>query len=83
MRVDKYLKISRLIKRRSVAHDACEEARIFVNGKQAKPSVQVGAGDIVEIAFGTSRVKVRVLSTPEHVTKDGAAQLYQILNDEP
>ena len=81
MRVDKYLKISRLIKRRTVAHDACEEERIFVNGKQAKPSVQVKEGDVVEIAFGNSHVKVRVLSTPEHVTKDGAAQLYQVLND--
>ena len=80
MRVDKYLKISRLIKRRSVAHDACEEARIFVNGKQAKPSAQVKEGDVVEIAFGSSHVKVRVLATPEHVTKDGASDLYEVIN---
>ena len=81
MRVDKYLKISRLIKRRTVAHDASEEGRIFVNGKQAKPSAPVKAGDIVEIQFGNSRMKVKVLSTPEHVLKDDAATLYEIIND--
>ncbi len=81
MRVDKYLKISRLIKRRTVAHDACEQDRIMINGKQAKPSAQVKPGDIVEIAFGNSRVKAEVLSTPEHVSKDGASELYRIIND--
>ena len=81
MRVDKYLKISRLIKRRTVAHDASEEGRIFVNGKQAKPSAQVKPGDIIEIQFGTSHMKVRVTATPEHVTKDGAADLYEIINE--
>lgn len=81
MRVDKYLKISRLIKRRTVAHDASEEGRIFVNGKQVKPAAQVRPGDIVEIQFGTSRMKVRVLSTPEHVLKDDAANLYEIINE--
>ena len=80
MRVDKYLKISRLIKRRTVAHDACEQARIYVNDKQAKPSADVKPGDVIRIAFGTSEMKVRVLSTPEHVTKDGAAELYEVLN---
>ena len=80
MRIDKYLKVSRLIKRRTVAHDACEEARIYINDKPVKPGAQVNAGDIVMIRFGTSELKVKVLSTPEHVTKDGASELYEIIN---
>jgi len=80
MRIDKYLKISRLIKRRTVAHDACEQTRIYVNDKPAKPSVQVEAGDIVCIHFGSSILKVKVLSTPDFVTKDGASALYEIIN---
>ena len=80
MRIDKYLKVSRLIKRRTVAHDACEEDRIFINDKPVKPGAQVAAGDIVMIRSGTSELKVRVLSTPEHVTKDGASELYEIIN---
>ena len=80
MRIDKYLKVSRLIKRRTVAHDACEEDRIYINDKPVKPGAQVNAGDIVMIRFGTSELKVKVLSTPEHVTKDGASELYEIIN---
>ena len=80
MRIDKCLKVSRLIKRRTVAHDACEEARIYINDKPVKPGAQVNAGDIVMIRFGTSELKVKVLSTPEHVTKDGASELYEIIN---
>jgi ribosomal 50S subunit-recycling heat shock protein len=80
MRVDKYLKISRLIKRRTVAHDACEQARIYINDKQAKPSADVKPGDVIRIAFGTSEMKVRVLSTPEHVSKDGAAETYEVID---
>ena len=79
MRVDKYLKISRLIKRRTVAHDAAESERILVNGKLAKPGTQVKAGDVICIRFGNSEMKVRVLETPEHVTKDGAAMIYEII----
>ena len=81
MRVDKYLKISRLIKRRTVAHDAAEQDRIIVNGKQAKPSTPVKPGDTVEIVFGSSNMKVEVLSTPEHVGKDQASELYRIITD--
>ncbi len=81
MRIDKYLKVSRLIKRRTVAHDACEQTRIAVNGKAVKPSAQVKPGDEIEIVFGDSRLKVRVLSTPEHVLKDQAAGLYEIINE--
>ena len=80
MRVDKYLKISRLIKRRSVAHDACEDARIFVNGKEAKPGKDIKPGDEIKIVFGQSEMKVKVLSTPEHVGKDDAASLYEVIN---
>lgn len=80
MRVDKYLKISRLIKRRSVAHDACGDDRIFVNGKEAKPGKDIKPGDEIRIVFGQSEMKVRVLSTPEHVGKDDAAGLYEIIN---
>ena len=79
MRIDKYLKISRLIKRRTVAHDAAEEQRIFLNGKAAKPSAQVKPGDEILIRFGNSEMKVRVTATPEHVTKDGASELYEVL----
>lgn len=81
MRIDKYLKVSRLIKRRTVAHDAAEEQRIFLNGKAAKPSAQVKPGDEILIRFGTSEMKVRVLSTPEHVSKDDASSLYEILSE--
>ena len=80
MRVDKYLKIARLIKRRTVAHDACEENRIFVNGKEAKPGKDIKAGDEVKIVFGNSELKVRVLSTPDHVTKEDASSLYEVIN---
>ncbi len=79
MRVDKYLKVSRLIKRRSVAHDACEDARIFVNGKEAKPGKDIKIGDQIRIVFGKSEMTVRVLSTPEHVGKDDAPSLYEVI----
>ena len=79
MRIDKYLKDARLIKRRTVAHDAAQEERIFLNGKAAKPSAQVKPDDEILIRFGNSEMKVRVLLTPEHVTKDGAAMLYEII----
>ena len=80
MRVDKYLKVASLIKRRTVAHDACEESRIFVNGKEAKPGKDIRPGDEIRIVFGSSEVKVRVLSTPDHVTKEDAASLYEVID---
>jgi len=82
MRVDKFLKISRLIKRRTVAHDACEQDRIYINGKQSKPGAQVKAGDLIRIVFGNSEIEVKVLSTPETVRKDDAASLYEIISSE-
>ena len=81
MRVDKYLKIARLIKRRTVAHDACEESRIIVNGKEAKPGKDIKVGDCITIVFGNSKMSVKVLSTPDFVAKDDASSLYEVLND--
>ncbi|MBR0139327.1 MAG: RNA-binding S4 domain-containing protein [Firmicutes bacterium] len=82
MRIDKYLKVSRLIKRRTVAHDACEQTRIYINDKAVKPSAQVKPGDEVMIVFGNSKLKVRVVSTPEHVLKDQASELYEVINEQ-
>ena len=79
MRLDKYLKISRIIKRRTVANEACDAGRVSVNGRQVKASYEVKCGDILEIAFGTRNVKVEVLSVAEVVKKDDAALLYRII----
>ncbi|MBP3337480.1 MAG: RNA-binding S4 domain-containing protein [Clostridia bacterium] len=79
MRLDKYLKISRIIKRRTVANEACDKGRIFVNGKQAKASYDVKVGDILELHFGEKVTKAEVLAVAEHVKKEGAAELYKIL----
>ncbi|HIT63342.1 MAG TPA: RNA-binding S4 domain-containing protein [Candidatus Ventrimonas merdavium] len=79
MRLDKYLKVSRLIKRRTVANEACDAGRVLVNGKPAKASVSVKAGDVIEIQFGTSSVKVEVLDVQETVRKDDAKELYRYL----
>ena len=72
MRLDKYLKISRLIKRRTVANEACDAGRVLVNDKVAKASVNVKAGDVIEIQFGSKSVKVEVLDVQETVRKDDA-----------
>lgn len=79
MRLDKYLKVSRLIKRRTVANEACDAGRVLVNDKPAKASVNVKAGDIIEIQFGNSTVKVEVLDVQETVRKDDAKELYRYL----
>ncbi len=79
MRLDKYLKISRLIKRRTVANEACDAGRGLVNGKPAKASVNIKAGDQIEIQFGTSSVKVEVLDVQETVRKEEAKELYRYL----
>ncbi len=76
MRLDKYLKVSRLIKRRTVANEACDGGRVSVNGKPAKASVNVKEGDIIEIRFGTRNVKVQVTSVQETVKKDEAKEMY-------
>ena len=79
MRLDKYLKVSRIIKRRTVANEACDAGRVLVNDKVAKASVNVKAGDIIEIQFGTRSVKVEVLNVQETVKKDEAQDLYKYL----
>ena len=81
MRLDKFLKVSRLIKRRTVANEACDAGRVSVNGKEAKASVNVKVGDIIEIAFGQKTVKVRVLDIQDTTKKDEAKDLYVIIGD--
>ena len=79
MRLDKYLKVSRLIKRRTVANEACDAGRVLINDKIAKASADVKEGDIITIAFGNKEVKVEVLSVQETVRKDDAAAMYREL----
>ena len=79
MRLDKYLKVSRLIKRRTVANEACDAGRVIVNGKPVKASYNVKTGDELEILFGTRSVKVRILNVQETVKKEEAAALYEYL----
>ena len=79
MRIDKFLKNSRIIKRRTVAKEACEQGRVLVNGKEAKPGTELSVGDIIEINFGNSNVKAEVLELLEHVPKDKATDLYKVL----
>ncbi len=79
MRLDKYLKVSRLIKRRTVANEACDAGRVTVNGKVAKASVEVKAGDVIEIGFGNRQVKVEVTSVTETVRKEEVKELFRYL----
>ncbi|KAB1435880.1 RNA-binding S4 domain-containing protein [Candidatus Galacturonibacter soehngenii] len=79
MRLDKYLKVSRLIKRRTIANEACDAGRVLVNGKPAKASVNVKENDVIEIQFGTRTVKVQVLDVAETVRKDEAKELYKYI----
>lgn len=79
MRLDKFLKVSRLIKRRTVANEACDAGRVLINEKPAKASAQVKAGDVLEIQFGSKAVKVEVLNVQETVRKEEAQELYRYL----
>ena len=79
MRIDKYLKVSRIIKRRTVAAEAASGGRIKINGKTAKPASEVKTGDIIEIAFGERLIKVRVENIAEHALKADASLLYTVL----
>ena len=79
MRLDKFLKVSRLIKRRTVSNEACDAGRVMVNEKPAKASLSVKEGDIIEILFGTRSVKVRVLNVQDNVRKDDAKDMYEYL----
>ena len=80
MRLDKFLKNSRIIKRRTVAKDACEQGRVEVNGKIAKPGLELKTGDVIQVTFGSNVLRVRVLAMPESVRKDDADSLYEVLN---
>ena len=80
MRIDKYLKNARIIKRRTLAHDACSQERVFVNDKVAKPGTDVKEGDEILIRFGNGEMHVKVLATPDHVTKEMAPSLYEIIS---
>lgn len=79
MRLDKYLKVSRLIKRRPVANEACDAGRVVVNGRVARASLDVKAGDVIEIAFGNKSVKVEVLNVVETYNKEEAKELFRYL----
>ena len=79
MRLDKYLKVSRLIKRRTVANEACDNGRVFINDKQAKASTEVKVGDVITISFGNKDVKVEVTDISETVKKDEAKDLFKYL----
>ena len=82
MRLDKFLKVSRLIKRRSVAKDACEGGRVQVNGQLAKPGKDVVPGDHLEITYGNRVLEVRVLETPHHVRAKCAPTLYEVIRED-
>ena len=82
MRLDKYLKVSRIIQRRTVAKEACESGRVIINGKVAKPSNDIKEGDIIEILFGNRTLKARVINITEHVRKENAKEMYEILEGE-
>ena len=79
MRLDKYLKVSRIIKRRTIANDACDASHVSVNGRVVKPSYDVKVGDVIEVRFGERAFRCEVLSTPEHVGKNEASTLYRPL----
>ena len=79
MRLDKYLKVSRLIKRRTIANEACDAGRVSVNGKVARASYDVKVGDELEIVFGNKTVKARVLKVAENVKKDEAGEMFELI----
>ena len=79
MRLDKYLKVSRIIKRRTVANDACDKDHVTVNGRPAKASYDVKEGDIIEIRFGSRSLKVKVVDVREHALKANASSMYEVI----
>ncbi len=79
MRIDKFLKNSRIIKRRTVAKEACEQGRVDINGRTAKPGSEVFEGDIVKISFASCDVTVKILSIKDHVTKEESGSIYEII----
>lgn len=81
MRLDKYLKVSRIIKRRTVANEACDAGRVVVNGKIARASYDVKVNDVIELTLGARTVKSRVVSVNEYAKKDEAAMMYEIIEE--
>lgn len=81
MRIDKFLKNSRIIKRRQVAKEACENERVFINGKTAKAGSLVSEGDVIEVVFGKSNLKVRVMELKEGAKKMDAESMYEVMNE--
>ncbi|AID45474.1 Ribosome-associated heat shock protein [Candidatus Arthromitus sp. SFB-mouse-NL] len=79
MRLDKFLKVTRIIKRRTVAKDACDSDKVLINGKLSKPSSKVNVGDVLEIIFGNNNFKIEILDIKEHVRKDEAEKMYRII----
>ncbi len=81
MRIDKFLKVSRILKRRTLAQQACDKGKVIVNGKEVKPARPVKVGDVVELKFTGGAVKFRILNIKETVKKDEAATLYEIISE--
>ncbi len=81
MRLDKYLKVSRLIKRRTIANEACDAGRVNVNGKVAKASQEIKEGDVIEIRFGSNLTTIEVTAVKEVVKKDEASTMYRVMNE--
>ena len=79
MRLDKYLKVSRIIKRRTVANEACDAGRVLVNGRTARASYDVKVNDVIEIQFGSNTVRYEVVTVTEHATKESAGEMYKII----
>jgi ribosomal 50S subunit-recycling heat shock protein len=82
MRLDKYLKVSRIIKRRTVAKEVCEGNRVSINNKIVKPSTEVKEGDIIEIKYANKSLKAKIINISEHVTKENAQGMYEIISGE-
>ncbi|MBQ8291345.1 MAG: RNA-binding S4 domain-containing protein [Clostridia bacterium] len=79
MRIDKFLKVSRILKRRTVAQEACGEEKVLINGKVAKPSAAVKIGDEIEVLYAAGSLKIRVLNVKETVKKEEASSLYEVI----
>ncbi|CAB1254683.1 RNA-binding S4 domain-containing protein [Clostridium sp. MT-14] len=79
MRLDKYLKVSRIIKRRTVAKEACESGRVIVNGKVAKPSTEIKEGDVIEIIYANNSLKAKILNVKNYVKKEDVQNMYKII----
>jgi len=82
VRLDKYLKVSRIIKRRTVAKEACENGRVYINNKVAKPGTDIKENDIIEIKYADKSLKARIINVAEHVSKENAKSMYEIIAGE-